>query len=187
MIDNEIAARIIRYGQARSTMGLDNLFSGFLTNEIKNKIDDEDAKGIALQFESIVKELVKQIVSAGVIPSTDECSTLFQYVFDKVAEATYKIIVNEDVNVELNIGEAFEYYEPDLPYYIQQKITNAVEKIVTVCSDTLSYIDDNGYRTEDIEYWFLPLLLLSVSLAMHFVLEMNLDDDSELRHYLGED
>lgn len=187
MLDNEVAAKIIRYGQGRSTMGLDNLSSGFLTNEFKNNIDDEDVKGLVLQFESIVKGLVKQIVSAGAIPSNYECGTLFQYVFDKVTEATYKTIVDEDVNVELNIGEAFEYHEPDLPYYIQQKITNAVEKIVTVCGDTLNFIDENGYRTEDVEYWFLPLLLLSVSLAMHFVLEMNLDDDSELRHYIGED
>lgn len=187
MLDRDIAAKIIRFGQSRSTFGPENMFSGFLTYEIKNKIDKEEAMGLALQSESIVKELVKQVISTGVTPGDYECRVLFQYVFDKVAEATYKTIVGDEVNTELSLHEAFEYHEPDLPYYIQQKITNAVGQIGKVCNDTMGYIDENGYHTEDLEYWFLPLLLLPVGLAMQFALEMDLDDDSELRHFIGED
>lgn len=77
--------------------------------------------------------------------------------------------------------------EPDLPYYIQQKITNAVPRIVSVSNQVLQHIDENEYRTNDLEEWFLPFLLLPVGQAIQFVMEMDLDDASELRRFIGED
>lgn len=187
MINKEIAADIIHYGQSLAVLDATNLTTGFLTNENLNKIDKEEAKELLLQSESIVRELVKQLTASGATPDDYECRVLFQYIFDKVAEATYKTIVGEEVDTELNISEAFDYHEPDLPYYIQQKITDAVPRIISVANAVLQHIDANGYRTEDLENWFLPFLLLPGGLAMQFVLEMDLNDDSELRHFIGED
>ena len=72
----------------------------------------------------------------------------------------------EDVNTELDINEAFDYHEPDLPYFIQQKITNAVPRIISVANEVLRHIDDNGYRTDDLKNWFLPFLILPGGLAI---------------------
>lgn len=191
MINKEVASDIIRYGQGLAVFGLANPTTGFLTNESLNKIDKEEAKELLLQSEYIVRELVKQLTASGATPDDYECRVLFQYIFDKVAEATYKTIVGEEVDTELNISEAFDYHEPDLPFYIQQKITNAVPRIISVANAVLQHIDANGYRTEDLENWFLPFLLLPCGLAMQFVLEMDFDDDSEhrqfMRHFFGED
>ena len=187
MVNKEIAADIIHYGQGLAECGPATLTTGFLTRQHRNKIDSEEAKSFAMQSEYIVRELVKQLAASDVTPDDYQCRVLFQYIFDKVAEATYKTIVGKKVDTELNLNEAFEYHEPDLPYYIQQKITNAVPRIVGVSSEVLRHINNKGYRTDDLENWFLPFLILPGGLAMQFVLEMDLDDDSELRHYIGED
>lgn len=187
MVNKEIAEDIIRYGQELAVFGPQNHTTGFLTYEIRNQIEKEEAMGLVRQSELIVRELVKQLTVSGETLDDYKCRVLFQYVFDKVAEATYKTLVGEDVDTVLNINEAFDYHEPDLPYYIQQKITNAVPRIVGVSNQVLQHIDENEYRTDDLEEWFLPFLLLPVGQAIQFVMEMDLEDDSELRRFIGED
>ena len=187
MVNKEIAEDIIRYGQELAVFGPQNHTTGFLTYEIRNQIEKEEAMGLVRQSELIVRELVKQLTVSGETLDDYKCRVLFQYVFDKVAEATYKTLVGEDVDTVLNIIEAFDYHEPDLPYYIQQKITNAVPRIVGVSNQVLQHIDENEYRTDDLEEWFLPFLLLPVGQAIQFVMEMDLEDDSELRRFIGED
>lgn len=187
MINREVAEDIIRYGQGLAVMGPQNITTGFLTYTILNQMDREDAVVIAQQSEYTVRELVRQITVSEAIPDDYDSRVLFQYVFDKVAEATYKTLVGEEVDTVLNINEAFEYHEPDLPYYMQQKITDKVPLIISVADKVLQHIEDCEYRTEDLENWFLPFLLLAVSLAMQFGLEMDLNDDSELRQFIGEE
>ena len=187
MDNREIAEGIIRYGQGLAVIDPTNLTTGFLSKKYLNRIDREEAQGIALQTEYIVREIVKQLSESNAAPDDYECRVLFQYIFDKVAEVTYKTIVGEEINTEISINEAFEYHEPDLPFYIQQKITNAVPRIVSVASRILQHIEENNYRTNELDFWLLPFLLLPSSLAMQFVLEMDLNDDSELRQFIGED
>ena len=42
-----------------------------------------------------------------------------KYVFDKVVEATYKAIMDLEIDTQFIPSEPYEYHEPDLPYYIQ--------------------------------------------------------------------
>ena len=106
---------------------------------------------------------------------------------DKVAEVTYKTIngINID-DVTICVTEALEYHEPDLPYYIQQKINVVISQTAAVSSSTLNYIEQRYGSMENYKNWLLPYLLLAVSLAMQFVLEMDLEDDSELRELCGD-
>lgn len=187
MVNKELAEDIIRYGQELAVLGPQNLTTGFLTYEIRNQIEKEEAMDLARQSELIVRELIKQLTVSGENLDDYKCRVLYQYIFDKVAEATYKTLVGDDVDTVLNINEAFDYHEPDLPYYIQQKITNAVPRIASVSNQVLQHIDENEYRTDALEEWFLPFLLLPVGQAIQFVMEMDLGDDSELRHFIGED
>ena len=187
MVNREVAENILRYGQSRAVIGPDNLYSGFLTQEVRNKIDKEEALLLARESEYLVREFVKQLISLKTTPREEEVGQLYQYIFDKVAEATYKTIIGREVDTELDLKEVFEYHEPDLPYYIQQKINVALGGITSVYSDTMRFIKEKGYQTDDLEYWLLPLLILSSGLAMKFVLELDLNDDSELRQFIGED
>jgi hypothetical protein len=75
---------------------------------------------------------------------------LFQYVFDKTTEATYKIIMDEDIDTQFIPKEIYDGYAPDLPEYIQLKLTKVVGKIAIISSSILQYLDKNKLRTLDL-------------------------------------
>lgn len=191
MTNIEINADIIRFGHSLAVFNLDNLDTGFLTYIFENQMEKGKTMGLIQQSQRIVRELVKQLQASGLTPDNYQCGLLFQYIFDKVAEVTYKKIVGKKVDTTFQITEAFDYHEPDLPYYIQQKINNIVGKNAIIVKRTLNHIKENDYLTDNLEDWLLPFLLVPIALAIQFVLEMDFDDDSELRHFIrqffGED
>jgi hypothetical protein len=111
---------------------------------------------------------------------------LFQYVFDKTTEATYKVIKDEDVDTQFLPKEIYDGYAPDLPEYIQLKLTNIVSKIAIISSSILQYLDKKKYRTLDMNVWLSAYLIISVTLAIQFAQEIDPDDDSEMQDYLKE-
>ncbi len=179
MLNREIAADIIRYAQGLSRICVETINTGFLAYEMRNHIEKSVALDISNQAQTIISEMVSQFTRAEVTPDKSECGLLYQYVFDKVAEVTYKTLVGEEVDTTMDIKEAFEYHEPDLPIYIQEKLTSVVHKLALISSRTLRFIDEKGYRTDDLENWFFPYLLIPVGFAIQFVVEMDLDDDSD--------
>lgn len=188
MLNSSMAADIIQYGQQISYLGVNTLNTGFLTKEVRNSISKEEASDLVQCAELLVRQMIDQMVLNNVELSEYEVCTLFQYIFDKVVEVTYKTINGIDIDdVIICVTEAFEYHEPDLPYYIQQKINVVISQTAAISSSTLNYIEQNCGSKGNYKDWLLPYLLLAVSLAMEFVLEMDLDDDSELQDYLGED
>ena len=179
-MDLETTTAIIRYGQELST--INNPDTGFLSGSIRNNPGKEKALWLSQHAQYIVGELTGLLESSGISIDTIICGTLFQYVFDKVAEITYKAISNLDIDTELSLNEAFSYHEPDLPIHIQQKINIIVPKTVYICSETIKFIDENNYS--DRGNWLNALLLLAVSLAINYIMEIDLNDDSELKHIM---
>lgn len=123
MLNSTMTTDIIQYGQQI----VNTLNTGFLNNEVRNSISKEEASDLVQSTEYIVRQMIGQMLHNDVELSEYEVRTLFQYIFDKVAEVTYKTIngINID-DVTICVTEALEYHEPDLPYYIQQKINNAI-------------------------------------------------------------
>lgn len=187
MVNKRIAEDIINFGQSLALFGPHNLFTGVLSLENTNNMEADEVIRLAHQSEYIVRELVRQLSASGVTPDNSECALLFQYVFDKVAEATYKTLVGVDVDTTFDVKEVFEYYEPDLPIHIQQKITAIVPRIAELTRMVLLHIEENDYCTDDLEVWLYPFLVLSSGISIKFVLEMNLDDDSQLEDFFSED
>ena len=110
---------------------------------------------------------------------------MFQYVFDKTTEALFKLLTGQDVDTQFVLKEAFEYHAPDLPEYIQLKLTNVVGKIAAINQSILNFIDDNDARTGDINSWMPVYLMVSVIIAIQFTQEIDPDDDSEMQSYLN--
>ena len=123
MLNSTMTTDIIQYGQQI----VNTLNTGFLNNEVRNSISKEEASDLVQSTEYIVRQMIGQMLHNDVELSEYEVRTLFQYIFDKVAEVTYKTIngINID-DVTICVTEALEYHEPNLPYYIQQKINNAI-------------------------------------------------------------
>lgn len=164
-----------------------NLETGFLTRHRINKMTKEQIMGFSIETENIINKLSHQLeqIMDGDIPSYYQCGTLFQYVFDKVTEALYKLLTGDEVDTQFDVVEAFEYHEPDLPEFIQLKLTNVVGKIAIIQSRILHYLDENNARTGELELWLPAYLMLAVIIAIQFAQEIDPDDDSEMQAYLN--
>ena len=77
-----------------------NLETGFLTRHRINKLTKEQIMGFSMETEKIINKLSHQLeqVADGNIPTDYECETIFQYVFDKVTEALYKLLMGKAMN-----------------------------------------------------------------------------------------
>ena len=148
--------------------------TGFLTRNRINTMTKEELMDFSLKTEAIIDQMVDALshVCAGNIPDNFECGTLFQYVFDKVVEATYKKLMGEEIDTQFNIREAFEYHEPDLPEYIQLKLTNVVGKLAIISTEILQYLGKNGLKTTDLSTWMAPYFMVAATIAIQFAQEI---------------
>ena len=187
MTAQEIAKDILTLGLTKANCSVENVETGILTKEIINPLEKQQVTDISLETECILRSMIEQIDEGmgGDCPPDEEIGFLFQYVFDKVTEVTYKTIVGEEVDTEFNVKEAFENHEPDLPYYIQQKLTNKVAKLACLCGLLIQYMDEKEYRENELMVWMLPFLMVSSTVAIQFAQEMDLDSGIELQNYLN--
>lgn len=187
MNTTEIQQKIVQYGANLARFDVDNVESGFLTLNRINPLEKGQVLALSQETEMILRQFVNAYEE-----HTDnkfegyDAGILFQYTFDKVVEVTYKVITDADIDTQFIPNEPFEYHEPDLPVYIQQKLTNAVGKIATLCSKVIDYIDKNNFRTDCLNDWLLPLLLVAAYTGIEFAQEIDLDDDNELQEFLGQ-
>ena len=157
----------------------------FLTRHRISTMTEEEIMDFSLETEAIINQMVDALshVCAGNIPDNFECGTVFQYVFDKVVEAAYKKITGEEINTQFNIKEAFEYHEPDLPEYIQLKLTNVVGKVAIISHEILHYLGKNDLKTADLSTWMPPYFMVAATIAIQFAQEIDLNDDTEMQGF----
>lgn len=177
---------IVQYGVGISQFNIDNLETGLLTMDRFNELE----KGQVLALAQETVSILRQFVSAFEEQTTNkfegyDAGIIFQYVFDKVVEVTYKAIIDAEIDTQFIPSEPFEYHEPDLPEYIQLKLTNAVGKVGHIFCRTIDLIDQKGYRTENLKDWLLPVLIVATYVGMEFAQEIDLDDNSEMEVYLN--
>lgn len=187
MTKNEIAEAILRFGIHKAYLSAENMKTGVLTQMVINQLSEKEITDLSLETEIILRELIKQLNESkgNEKPSDYESGILFQYIFDKVTEASYKTILGKEVDTEFSLKEPFEYHEPDLPYYIQQKLTNQVGQLACLSGSLIEFVDKNGFRDEELETWMLPFLMVPTYIAIRFAQEMDLNDDSELQAFLN--
>ena len=187
MTMKKIAEAILRYGINKAYLSAENITTGVLTQNILNPLSEEKISELSLETENILRALIVQYNHAidGGVPSDYECGLLYQYVFDRVVEVTYKTIIGKEIDTKFLLIEPFEGYEIDLPYYIQQKLTNQVGQLACLCGSLIEFMDKNCFREENIETWMLPFLMVPTYIAIRFAQEMDLNDDSELQAYIN--
>ena len=187
MKQQEIAKDIMTLGLTKANCSVENVETGILTREVINPLEKQQVTDISLETEFILRSMINQIDegTGGKCLPDEKIGLLFQYVFDKVTEVTYKTIIGKEVDTEFNVKEAFIYHEPDLPYYIQQKLTNKVVNLAALCGTLINYMDSKKYREQKIMVWMLPFLMVSSTIAIQFAQEMNLNCDIELQEYVN--
>ena len=153
---------IVQFGVSISQFNIDNLETGLLTMDKFNELEKGQALALAQETESILRQFVSAFEEHSPYKFEGyDAGILFQYVFDKVVEVTYKVIIDVEIDTQFIPSEPFEYHEPDLPEYIQLKLTNAVGKVGHIFCRTIDFIDQKGYRSENLKDWLLPVLIVS--------------------------
>ena len=178
MTIQEFQQEIVQYGASLSVFNPMNIDSGFLTMQRTTPLDNDKLIALSSETEQILIKF-SDAFSSVTLEGYDSAK-IFQYVFDKVVEVTYKVIFDMDLDTQFIPKEVYEYHEPDLPEYVQVKLTNVVGQILRIHSKTIDYIDKNGGRPNNQKDWLLPILLLASFIAMQFAQEIDYNDQSEL-------
>ncbi|MBO4777260.1 MAG: hypothetical protein J5588_02090 [Bacteroidales bacterium] len=186
MNKQELAQELLQFAE-KAFVDIKNIETGFLTRHLVNPLTKEQILYVSSETENIVTQLVEQMekLFSEKIPEYFDCGTLFQYIFDKVTEVVYKMIMGNDIDTQFGLKEAFAYHEPDLPEYIQLKLTNVVGQTAIISSQILSYLDEKKIRTVDLSSWMIGYLMVAAVIAIQFAQEIDPNDDSEMQAYLN--
>ena len=179
----EIQQKIVQYGVSLSTISAENIETGFLSMNRINPLENNQVLALSQETEKILIQFVQAF--SNIKFERYDSGNIFQYVFDKVVEVTYKVITDSEIDTQFIPKEVYEYHEPDLPEYIQLKLTNKVGKLGIIHCRVIDYIEKNEYRTDDLNTWLLPLLLIATFIGIEFAQEIDLDDDSEMKAFMN--
>ena len=182
----ECAQRLAEFAKM-ANVDPQNPETGFLTRNRVNPLSKEQIVDFYGETEEIINQFVQLLEDTlnGIVPLDYDCGMLFQYVFDKTTEATYKMIMDEEIDTQFNLNEAFSEYAPDLPEYIQLKLTNVVPKLGIIHSSMLQYLTENDIISADLTEWMPAYLMIAATLGIQFAQEIDPDDDSEMQEYLN--
>ena len=185
MMNQEIAEDIVKYAVAKAHFSLDNIETGFLTGQYANTLPKDVLQDYLNTVQSMIIPYIQNLTyDLDDILAKDDCVMMFQYIFDRSFEISYKLIIGQKAYTVFDADETGDYYELDVPEYIQLKVQNMVPKVVLVSISSYKYMEDKGYINDDYASWLFPFLFGASSIAMSYALEMDMNDDSEMEQYL---
>lgn len=187
-MNQEIAIDIVKYVVDKANVSLENAETGFLTGQHINSLPKEDVEYYLETVQSMLIPYIKNH-TYGIDEklTSDDCVRMFQYIFDRSFEISYKVITREKAYTVFDATETGDYYELDVPEYIQLKVNQIVPKTVLTFVKTYNYICEKGYNSEDYMKWLHPLLFGASCIALSFAMQIDLDDDTEMQQYLADD
>ena len=101
-----------------------------------------------------------------------DCIFIAQYVFEKAAELTYKVVFDkrsEEWNYD--IIDSFSYFQIDVSEDLQEKIDGEVCKLQDILIDIMSFVERNDYNKLDKDTWLRPIIFNIGLCGMHYTLE----------------
>jgi hypothetical protein len=103
-----------------------------------------------------------------------DCRFIVQYVFEKVAELTYKVSKGDTTDgLEYDIREAFTYFQLSVPDPFRMKLDSVVDKLDNIVLDITSFIEKKDYHLCNVETWFYPMVFNAALNGMLYTLEQN--------------
>ena len=95
-----------------------------------------------------------------------------QYVFEKVAELTYKVVFDKrEDEWRYDITDSFVYFQIAVTEDLQEKIDGEVCKLQDILIDIMSFVERNDYNKLDKDTWFRPIIFNLGIEGMLFTLE----------------
>lgn len=186
--ETEINKAFINKGIDMSLLSAANQDTGFISGQVCNRLDNQELIEIATALRSITRTIAKLFEERNVIPDQVQSGLIFQYFFDRAVEIFYKQFNGiETDSVSFNIQEVFDYYEPDLPYNVQQVLTNRVGNIAALTSKLWNFMENTGVFDTPVNVWFSNFLSVATTIGLRFAQEIDFDDESELNAFLNID
>lgn len=184
----EINQAFIKKGIDLSIISAENLETGFISGQVCNHLDNQEIIEIATTLRSITQTIGKLFEDRNTIPNQVQSGLIFQFFFDRAVEIFYKQFNGiETDSVSFNIQDVFDYYEPDLPYNVQQILTNRVGNIAALTSYLWSFMEKTGVFATPFNVWFSNYLTVATTIGLKFAQEIDFDDESELNAFLNID
>ena len=104
-----------------------------------------------------------------------DCRFIVQYVFERAAELTYKVVMGETSDEPgHDIREAFSYFQLSVPEAFQMKLDSVVDKLDGIVLDITSFIEKNDYHLCNKLTWFYPMIYNSALNGMFYTLEQKI-------------
>lgn len=101
-----------------------------------------------------------------------DCIFIAQYVFEKAAELTYKVVFDKrSEEWSYDIIDSFSYFQIDVSEDLQEKIDGEVCKLQVILIDIMSFVERNDYNKLDKDTWFRPIIFNIGLEGMLFTLE----------------
>jgi hypothetical protein len=95
-----------------------------------------------------------------------------QYVFEKAAELTYKVVFDKRADEwRYDITDSFTYFQIAVTEDLQEKIDGEVCKLQDILIDIMSFVERNDYNKLDKDTWFRPIIFNIGLEGMLFTLE----------------
>ena len=93
----EIQQKIVQYGVSLSTISVENIETGFLSMNRINPLENNQVLALSQETEKILIQFVQAF--SNIKFEQYDSGNIFQYVFDKVIEVTYKVTKLSQVNI----------------------------------------------------------------------------------------
>ena len=95
-----------------------------------------------------------------------------QYVFEKAAELTYKVVFDKRADEwRYDITDSFTYFQIAVTEDLQEKIDGEVCKLQDILIDIMSFVERNDYNKLDKDTWLRSIIFNIGLCGMHYTLE----------------
>lgn len=148
-----------------------------LTGSIKTSISENQKQhiiGNLIQISHSITDYVNYYDDGSWNWQTDNLF-IIQYVFEKAAEITYKVIKGETTDeLSYDITEAFSYFQVSVPEDFQVKIDSVVDILENIESDITSFVEKNDYNLCDKEIWLRTIIFNIALVGVRYALEQDI-------------
>ena len=172
-----IQKKIIKYIIKRVNTPDDDNSEPLLTGDAQSQLSDEQMEYIVGIITRISHSLTNYVDNNddGNWNWQADCRFIVQYVFEKVAERTYKVAKGENCDeLGYDIREAFSYFQLSVPDNFQMKLDSVVDKLDGIVLDITSFIEKNDYHLCNKLTWFYPMIYNSALNGMFYTLEQKI-------------
>ena len=173
----KIQKNIINYMIKRAKTAEDEYSKPLLKGDAQSQLSQEQMEYIINNITRVCHSLTDYVdnYDHGDWNWQADCRFIVQYVFEKAAELTYKVVMGETSDEPgHDIREAFTYFHLSVPDTFQMKLDSVVDIVDSIVLGTTDFIENNDYHLCNKLTWFYPMIYNAALNGMFYTLEQKL-------------